>query len=122
MPLTADDADGVVFTGAPLGRRGYAKHEVDEFVHRIAMTLRNADDLTAAEVHHVDFARPLIGKRGYDEREVDDFLDRAEEELLRRTGRGDDHDVPAARTGNEEAAPQTRHPAGSEQASQRSSR
>lgn len=122
MPLTADDADGVVFTGAPIGRRGYAKHEVDEFVARIARTLRSADDLTAAEVHHVDFSRPLIGKRGYDEREVDDFLDRAEEELLRRTGRNDGYGVPQARTENEAAAPRESQPAASERTSQRSSR
>lgn len=122
MPLTADDVDGIVFTSAPIGRRGYAKHEVDELVRRIARTLRSADDLTAAEVHHIDFSRPLIGKRGYDEREVDDFLDRAEEELLRRTGRGDGYDVPQARTEDEAAAPQKRQPTASEQASQKSSR
>lgn len=105
MPLTADDVDGVAFTSAPIGRRGYARHEVDEFVRRIARTLRSADDLTAAEVHHVDFARPLIGKRGYDEREVDEFLDRAEDELLSRSGHRNTYQVPSARAAGQTGSP-----------------
>lgn len=122
MPLNADDVDVIAFSTASIGRRGYAKHEVDEFVNRIARTLRNADDLTAAEVHHIDFSRPLIGKRGYDEREVDELLDRAEEELLRRTGRGDGYAVPPARTEDETTAPQKQRATAAEQASRQSSR
>ncbi|WP_216215073.1 DivIVA domain-containing protein [Amycolatopsis aidingensis] len=98
MSLTADDAHSMDFGTAPIGRRGYAKEEVDAFVRRIAQTLSGQDDLTAAEIHHVEFSRPIIGRRGYDEREVDAFLDAAEEELLGRSGlSGDAHRVPAAR-------------------------
>lgn len=76
----------VEFGNSPIGRRGYAKADVDAFVGRIAKTFAGKDDLTAAEVHHAMFAKPLIGKRGYDEREVDEFLDAVEEELVNRTG------------------------------------
>ncbi|GAB3395214.1 DivIVA domain-containing protein [Amycolatopsis echigonensis] len=87
MPFTAEDLAEVAFGNAPIGRRGYAKHEVDDFVRRIAKTLADEDDLTAAEVHHVLFSKPLIGKRGYDEREVDQFLDEVETQLAERSGR-----------------------------------
>ncbi|MBK1785547.1 DivIVA domain-containing protein [Prauserella cavernicola] len=99
MSFTASDVRDVEFSNAPIGRRGYAKNEVDEFLQRIAKTLANEDDLTAAEVHHVQFGRPLIGKRGYDERQVDTFLDEAEETLVSRTGvTPGSHHVPAARS------------------------
>ncbi|MBN6034665.1 DivIVA domain-containing protein [Amycolatopsis sp. 195334CR] len=98
MSLSADDARSTAFGNAPIGRRGYAKNEVDDFVQRIAATLDGQDDLTAAEVHHVVFGKPLIGKRGYDEREVDEFLDTAEEALLSHFGADwRAHQVPAAR-------------------------
>ncbi|RZQ63476.1 DivIVA domain-containing protein [Amycolatopsis suaedae] len=105
MSLTAEDAERVEFGTAPIGRRGYAKPEVDEFVRRIVKTLNGEDDLTAAEVHHVMFARPIIGRRGYDERDVDEFLDSVENELLARTGvdrRA--HQVPQARGQGETGA------------------
>ncbi|EME63785.1 DivIVA domain-containing protein [Amycolatopsis decaplanina] len=86
MSFTAEEITGATFPNAPIGRRGYAKHEVDAFLERIADTISDRDDLTAAEVHHVMFSRPLIGKRGYDEREVDDFLDKVEGQLAHRTG------------------------------------
>ncbi|SFP40405.1 DivIVA domain-containing protein [Amycolatopsis arida] len=98
MSFTADDATHVEFATAPIGRRGYAKHEVDDFVRRIAKTLAGEDDLTAAEVHHVEFGRPLIGKRGYDEKQVDEFLDAVEDELIQRSGMSRTaHQVPPAR-------------------------
>ncbi|MEV6879922.1 DivIVA domain-containing protein [Amycolatopsis sp. NPDC051128] len=102
MSFTAEDLADVTFGNAPIGRRGYAKHEVDEFVRRIAKTLADEDDLTAAEVHHVMFAKPLIGKRGYDEREVDIFLDQVEEQLAARTGHAPD--LPGARAEHEATA------------------
>ncbi|OZM73527.1 DivIVA domain-containing protein [Amycolatopsis antarctica] len=86
MSLSAEDVYDVEFRNAPIGRRGYARDQVDEFLDRIAGTLRGEDDLTPAEVHHVIFGRPMIGKRGYDEREVDEFLDRVEDELVHLTG------------------------------------
>ncbi|MFC4002757.1 DivIVA domain-containing protein [Prauserella oleivorans] len=99
MSITAADVRNTEFKNAPIGRRGYAKHEVDAFLVRIAKTLSDQDDLTAAEVHHVQFGRPPIGKRGYDEKQVDDFLDAVEETLLARTGStGDQHRVPEARS------------------------
>ncbi|PXY21279.1 DivIVA domain-containing protein [Prauserella muralis] len=98
MSYTAEDVARIEFDNAPIGRRGYAKPEVDEFLARIASTLEGRDDLTAAEVHHVQFGRPLIGRRGYDERQVDEFLDEIEELLISRTGvRRDAHRVPEAR-------------------------
>ena len=102
MSFTAEDLAEVTFGNAPIGRRGYAKHEVDEFVGRIAKTFAEEDDLTAAEVHHVIFAKPLIGKRGYDERDVDDFLDTVEDQLATRTGHAPD--LPGARTASEATA------------------
>ncbi|GAA4671302.1 MULTISPECIES: DivIVA domain-containing protein [Amycolatopsis] len=108
MSLTAEDVYRVEFGNAPIGRRGYAKNEVDAFVRRIAKTLEDQDDLTAAEVHHVMFDKPLLGKRGYDEREVDEFLERAEETLAARTGQA--HPLPKARTGAEEPGVHTPAP------------
>ncbi|WP_326944475.1 DivIVA domain-containing protein [Amycolatopsis sp. NBC_01307] len=102
MSFTAEDLAEVTFGNAPIGRRGYAKHEVDELVRRIAKTFAEEDDLTAAEVHHVVFSKPLIGKRGYDEREVDEFLDSAEDQLAARSGRAPD--LPGARTSVEATA------------------
>ncbi|GHF45245.1 DivIVA domain-containing protein [Amycolatopsis bartoniae] len=99
MSLTAEEVRRVEFGNAPIGRRGYAKNEVDAFVRRIAKTLEGEDDLTAAEVHHVMFDKPLLGKRGYDEREVDEFLERAEDTLATFTSRA--HPLPKARTGAE---------------------
>ena len=103
MSFTAEDLAEVTFGNAPIGRRGYAKHEVDAFVRRIAKTLADEDDLTAAEVHHAMFAKPLIGKRGYDEREVDEFLDTVEDQLASRTGQAPP-DLPGARTAIEATA------------------
>ncbi|GHF00862.1 DivIVA domain-containing protein [Amycolatopsis deserti] len=105
MSLSAEDVYRVEFGNAPIGRRGYAKHEVDEFVERIARTLAGEDDLTAAEVHHVMFSKPLLGKRGYDEREVDEFLDQVEDEFARRGGRP--YPVPEARTVTQATEPRT---------------
>jgi DivIVA domain-containing protein len=96
MSFNPEDVAGVEFGTSPIGRRGYAKAEVDEFVRRIAKTFAEQDDLTAAEVHHVMFAKPLIGKRGYDEHEVDEFLDAVESELVNRSGIRP-HLVPGAR-------------------------
>ncbi|GAA4536161.1 DivIVA domain-containing protein [Amycolatopsis samaneae] len=100
MSFTAEDLAEVTFGNAPIGRRGYAKHEVDAFIRRIAKTFAEEDDLTAAEIHHVLFSRPLIGKRGYDEREVDEFLDEVEHQLVTESGR---HipGVPSARAEDE---------------------
>ena len=102
MSFTAEDLAEVTFGNAPIGRRGYAKHEVDEFVRRIAKTFAEEDDLTAAEVHHVMFSKPLIGKRGYDEKEVDDFLDQVESQLAARTGHAPE--LPGARAEHEATA------------------
>jgi DivIVA domain-containing protein len=96
MSFTTEDIANVEFGTSPIGKRGYAKAEVDEFLRRIAKTFADEDDLTAAEVHHVMFAKPLIGKRGYDEREVDEFLDAVENELVNRTG-ARSYPVPSAR-------------------------
>jgi DivIVA domain-containing protein len=96
MSFTTEDVAGVEFGTSPIGKRGYAKSEVDEFVRRIAKTFADEDDLTAAEVHHVMFSKPLIGKRGYDERQVDEFLDSVESELVNRTGVRSNR-VPSAR-------------------------
>jgi DivIVA domain-containing protein len=109
MSFTAEDLAEVTFGNAPIGRRGYAKHEVDEFVRRVAKTFAEEDDLTAAEVHHVMFSKPLIGKRGYDEREVDEFLDSVEDQLATHTGRAPD--LPGARSGHEAMAERATPPA-----------
>jgi|SRR5437879_5128733 DivIVA domain-containing protein len=102
MPLTVEYVYRLEFANAPIGRRGYAKNEVDEFVRRIAKTLADEDDLGAAEVRHVMFRRPLLGKRGYDEREVDEFLDSVEDELAGRSGHP--NPLPLARAAAEATA------------------
>lgn len=105
MPLNADDAASVEFGNAPIGRRGYVKNEVDDFVGRVVRTLLGEDNLTAAEVHHVQFGKPIIGKRGYDERLVDEFLDDVETELINRSGQTPRHQVPAARKHDQAMTP-----------------
>ncbi len=112
MSFTTEDLAEVSFGHAPIGRRGYAKGEVDEFVRRIARTLADEDDLTAAEVHHVMFSKPLIGKRGYDEKEVDDFLDQVEDQLADRTGHAPG--LPGARAEHEATAERATPPAPAE--------
>ncbi|MBB4688271.1 DivIVA domain-containing protein [Amycolatopsis jiangsuensis] len=109
MSFTAEDLTEVAFGNAPIGRRGYAKHEVDDFVRRIAKTIADEDDLTAAEVHHVLFSKPLIGKRGYDEREVDQFLDVVEDQLADLSGRRAPV-VPGARDESEATAERAPRP------------
>jgi DivIVA domain-containing protein len=111
MSFTAEDLAEVTFGNAPIGRRGYAKNEVDEYVRRIAKTITDEDDLTAAEVHHVMFDKPLIGKRGYDEREVDQFLDEVEDQLADLSGRRAPN-VPGARDEHEATAQRAPRPAG----------
>jgi DivIVA domain-containing protein len=104
MSLTPDDVRSAEFGTAPIGRRGYSKREVEEFVERLALTLEGEDDVTAAEVHHVAFGRPPIGKRGYDERDVDEFLDNVEDVLAERSGLNPKaHRVPAARAQSQAA-------------------
>jgi DivIVA domain-containing protein len=100
MPFNIEDIANIEFSTTPIGTRGYAKHEVDKFVRRVAKTFAGDDDLTAAEVHHVMFSKQLIGKRGYDEREVDEFLDQVENELTHRTGTRA-YPVPGARAQDE---------------------
>jgi DivIVA domain-containing protein len=96
MSFTTEGVAGIEFSSSAIGKRGYAKGQVDEFLRRIAKTFAGQDDLTAAEVHHVLFSPPLLGKRGYDEREVDEFLDAVENELIDRTG-APAPEVPGAR-------------------------
>ncbi|WP_051790973.1 DivIVA domain-containing protein [Amycolatopsis jejuensis] len=117
MSFTAEDLTEVTFGNAPIGRRGYAKHEVDDFVGRIAKTIADEDDLTAAEVHHVLFSKPLIGKRGYDEREVDEFLDEVEAQLADRSGRRAPT-VPGARDQSEATTERAFHTAPREPAAE----
>lgn len=106
MRLTADSVNTIALGSPPIGRRGYAKEEVDAFLSRIAETLRGEDDLTAAEVHHVEFSRPLLSRHAYDERDVDTVLDQAEEALLHSRAHTEDYRIPQARAEHEQAAPQ----------------
>ncbi|HVV13811.1 DivIVA domain-containing protein [Amycolatopsis sp.] len=109
MSLTPEDVYRVEFSNAAVGRRGYAKQEVDAFVRRIAKTLADEDDLTAAEVHHVEFNKPLLGKRGYDEKEVDEFLDKLEEQLAARTFKA--YPMPMARESSQATEARWERPA-----------
>ena len=58
---------------------GYRPEEVDQFVDRVASTVRSA--LTSREVRNVEFANT---RGGYDEEEVDLWLDRIEEHTHRQ--------------------------------------
>jgi DivIVA domain-containing protein len=86
MRLTAADVHHTSFDRTPLGRRGYRRAEVDEFLAKAERALLGTELMTPSEIDRVTFARSRIGTRGYDEEQVDTFLDQLEKELAARMG------------------------------------
>jgi DivIVA domain-containing protein len=82
--VTADDVHNVAFSR---GRRGYHEDEVDAFLDRLEVALRDPTAIggvTEADLHSVAFSKTPFGKKGYNEEEVDGFLDLVKVELTRR--------------------------------------
>jgi DivIVA domain-containing protein len=79
--LTAEAIGSLVLSNSIPGERGYDEDEVDDFLDRVAATLRGTDTLTSAEVHTVTFHQVPDSDGGYDQEEVDSLLDLIEERL-----------------------------------------
>ncbi|MEV0081391.1 DivIVA domain-containing protein [Saccharopolyspora sp. NPDC050642] len=91
--LTPEAIGSVVLHGSAGNEHGYDEDEVDDFLDRVADTLRGADTLTSRDVQSVAFrAQPEPGT-GYDRAEVDSLLDLIAERL--------DADAPVSARRNE---------------------
>jgi DivIVA domain-containing protein len=87
-PLTGAEVRGAVFATPPLGKRGYASREVDEFMAKVAATLDGHGSLTADDVANAVFPPQRWPKPGYREDEVDAMLDIVASTLRRRPDGG----------------------------------
>ena len=72
--LTADDVRNAVFTTPPMGKRGYDKKSVDDFLQLVARRLDGRGHLTASDVRGIAFPKSPLLKRGYDMNQVDTLL------------------------------------------------
>jgi DivIVA domain-containing protein len=85
--VTPEQVHNVAFTEASRSQGGYRRDEVDAFLDRVEVALRDptaTGGVTPSEIHNVAFSKPPIGTRGYSEVEVDAFLDLVKIELTRR--------------------------------------
>jgi DivIVA domain-containing protein len=73
--LTSEAIGSVVLSGSNAGERGYDEAEVDDFLDRVAATLRGADTLTSRDVQQVAFREQPEAGTGYDQGEVDSLVD-----------------------------------------------
>ncbi|MHC9292548.1 DivIVA domain-containing protein [Mycobacterium sp. LTG2003] len=73
--MTADDVRSAEFSKPPLGKRGYDKKSVDDFLQLVARRLDGLGHLGADDVRNIAFPKPPMFQRGYDEDEVDALLD-----------------------------------------------
>ncbi|WP_135451366.1 DivIVA domain-containing protein [Mycobacterium sp. DL99] len=73
--LTAEDVRGAELSKPPLGKRGYDKKSVDDFLALVARRLDGRGHLDADDVRNIAFPKPPLFQRGYDEDEVDALLD-----------------------------------------------
>nr|MDT0524664.1 DivIVA domain-containing protein [Streptomyces sp. DSM 41633] len=73
--LTAEDVRSTEFSKPPLGKRGYDKKSVDDFLALVARRLDGRGHLGADDVRNIAFRSPPIFRRGYNEDEVDGLLD-----------------------------------------------
>ena len=76
--LTADDVRNAAFSKPPIGKRGYDKKSVDDFLQLAARRLDGRGHLGADDVHAISFPKPPTFQRGYHEDEVDEFLQQVE--------------------------------------------
>ncbi|MUL82869.1 MULTISPECIES: DivIVA domain-containing protein [unclassified Mycolicibacterium] len=73
--LTAEDVRSTELSKPPLGKRGYDKKSVDDFLALVARRLDGRGHLGADDVRNIVFPRPPLFQRGYDEDDVDNLLD-----------------------------------------------
>lgn len=74
LALTADDVRSAQFPKPPLGKRGYDKKSVDDFLQLVARRLDGRGHLSAEDVRNIAFPKPPMFQRGYNEDEVDSLL------------------------------------------------
>ncbi|CDP87178.1 MULTISPECIES: DivIVA domain-containing protein [Mycolicibacterium] len=73
--LTAEDVRSTEFSKPPLGKRGYDKKSVDDFLALVARRLDGRGHLGAEDVRNIAFPKPPLFQRGYNEDDVDALLD-----------------------------------------------
>ncbi|MCV7066889.1 DivIVA domain-containing protein [Mycolicibacterium houstonense] len=73
--LTAEDVRSTELSKPPLGKRGYDKKSVDDFLALVARRLDGRGHLSADDVRNIAFPKPPLFQRGYNEDEVDALLD-----------------------------------------------
>lgn len=73
--LTAEDVRSTVFSKPPLGKRGYDRKSVDDFLSLVARRLDGRGHLSGDDVRSIAFPKQPMFQRGYDEDEVDGLLD-----------------------------------------------
>lgn len=84
MMLTPDDVYDVEFRKARRRDRGYDERAVDQFLDRVAATLRDEDTLTAHDVLSVRLPPRQPGRRAYGQRGVNRFLEKVALTLVRQ--------------------------------------
>jgi DivIVA domain-containing protein len=85
-PLSGYQVRQTVLKNSPIGRPGYDKQQVDEFVERAANTLDGSGlPLSMDQVRQAGFSHPKGLHRGYDVDDVHALLDRITAELRRRS-------------------------------------
>ncbi|MGP4020857.1 DivIVA domain-containing protein [Saccharopolyspora sp. 5N708] len=83
--LTPEVIGNLVLSSSTPGESGYDEDEVDDFLDRVAATLRGDDTLTSQDVQTVAFRELPESDGGYDQDEVDSLLDLIEEHLAANT-------------------------------------
>ncbi|MCG7609696.1 MULTISPECIES: DivIVA domain-containing protein [Mycobacterium] len=73
--LTAEDVRNTEFSKPPMGKRGYDKKSVDDFLALVARRLDGRGHLDADDVRNIAFPKPPLLQRGYNEDDVDALLD-----------------------------------------------
>ncbi|QIZ38407.1 DivIVA domain-containing protein [Saccharopolyspora sp. ASAGF58] len=75
MPqLTSEAIGSVVLSGSTANKPGYDEAQVDDFLDRVAATLRGTDTLTSKDVQAVVFREQPVAGAGYDQAEVESLL------------------------------------------------
>lgn len=86
-PVAVPEPTNAAFPEASRSQGAYHREEVDAFLRRVEVTLRDPaapGALTRADIDNVTFSKPPVGSFGYREGDVDLYLDRVKLELARR--------------------------------------
>ena len=86
--LTADDVRNALFSKPPLGKRGYGKKSVDDFLQLVVRRLEGRGHLSVDDVRGVRFPTPPNFQRGYNKDEVDQLLNEIAATIAALDGRG----------------------------------